>query len=212
MNNFVIEAEAREKTGKAESRRMRRQGLIPAILYGGDKPDVPMTLNALALSKLLDNERFYTSLIDLNIKGQRGKQSALVKAVQWDPMKDTATHIDFHRTSSSDTVHVEVPVHAINYEKCPGCVKGGMIEVIRHTLEVVCRADIIPENFEIDCSDMDIGDVVHVSDIPVTEGVEIPHETNFTVITLVAPTVAEETEEEGEEVAEEEASEAESTE
>jgi len=212
MSDFIIEAESREKTGKGASRRMRRQGLIPAILYGAGKPDVAMTLNQLAINKMLDNERFYTSLLELQIKGQRGKHTALVKAVQWDPMTDTAMHIDFHRASSSDTVHVEVPVHALNFEKCPGCIKGGNLDVIRHTLEVVCRADNIPDSFEIDCSGMDIGDVVHVDDIPTGDGVEIPHEVNFTVITLLAPTVAEEEPEaEAVEAAEAEA-EAESTE
>jgi len=188
MSDFVLEAQLREKTGRNESRRLRRAGRVPAILYGADKPELPISLDARAIVKCLADEHFYTSLIELNIQGSRGKNTALLKDVQWDPVHDTPIHLDFQRVSSSDIVHVEVPVHAVHYEKCPGIVAGGVLEIIRHSLSVTCRADHIPEAIEVDCSSLKIGDAVHIEDITLPEGVEVPHDVNFTVITIAAPT------------------------
>jgi len=117
-------------------------------------------------------------------------------------------HIDFMRVSSSDVVHVTVPVHAVNFEKCPGDIKGGLLEIIRHELEVACRADAIPEAIEVDCSNLDIGDTVHIRDIALPEGVSVPEiehnpELNFTVLNIAAPIKAEPTAESGEESGEE---------
>ncbi len=205
MTDFVIEAELREKTGKAETRRQRRAGKLPAIIYGGDKPDMPILLDQNATSKLLKNEHFFASIIEVNVKGTRGKNSVLLKDSQWDPIYDTAKHLDFMRVSSSDTVHMEVPVVAINHEKCPGIKAGGIIDHVRHVLEVTCRADSIPEHIEVDCSALEIGDTVHIDDVTLPEGVTVAHEVNFTVLNMTAPKKAEATEEEaeaGEETAE----------
>lgn len=208
MSSYILDAEIREKTGKGESRRLRRQGKLPGILYGGNKPEAALCVNSHVLSKLIEDKAFLTSMIELKIKGSRAKNTALVKEVQWDPITDFPVHIDFQRVSSKDTVHIEVPVNTINHEKCPGAIKGGFFDIVRHTLEIVCRADVIPDGINIDCSDLDIGDVVHVEDIPLPEGVEIPHESNFTVLTVLSPTVSEaEAETEGEESEEEGATE-----
>ncbi|HKI60222.1 MAG TPA: 50S ribosomal protein L25/general stress protein Ctc [Mariprofundaceae bacterium] len=191
MTDFVLEAELREKTGKAETRRLRRLGKLPAIIYGGDKPDTPILLDQNDTSKLLKDEHFFTSIIEINVKGSRGKNSVLLKDSQWDPIYDTAKHLDFFRVSSSDTVHVEVPVVAINHEKCPGSVAGGLLDVVRHSLEVTSRADSIPEHIEVDCSNLEIGDSIHIDDITLPEGAEIVHDVNFTVINMAAPKKAE---------------------
>ncbi|MFQ5355909.1 MAG: 50S ribosomal protein L25/general stress protein Ctc [Mariprofundaceae bacterium] len=206
MSSYTLEAEVREQKGKGNARRLRRDGKLPGILYGGSKPEVSLSIDSLSLSKLIEDAGFHTSLLELKIKGASGKNTALVKDIQWDPLTDNAVHIDFHRVSSKDTVHIEVPVVTVGHEKCPGAIKGGFFDSIRHTLEVVCRADLIPDSIEIDCSSMDIGDVVHVEDISLPDGVEIPHDTNFTVLTILAPTVEEapETDEEELTAAEEE--------
>ncbi len=188
MSDFVLEAELREKTGRGEARRLRRAGKLPAVIYGGGKPEIPVTLNALSTSKLLNTEVFHTSIVEIRVKGARGTNKGLVKEVQWHPVRDEAMHIDFLRVSSSDTVHMEVPVRASNHEKCPGVVKGGLVEVIRHVLEVTCRADHIPESIDVDCGNLDIGDSVHVEDLELSEGVEVLHDVNFTVLTIAAPT------------------------
>lgn len=198
MTDFTIEADMREKTGRGEARRLRRAGKMPAVIYGGDKPELPVVLDTMSTSKLLDQEAFYTSIISIKVKGARGDNKALVKDVQWHPVRDEAIHIDFYRVSSSDQVHMEVPVHAINAETCPGVKKGGLLEIIRHSLEVICRADSIPEHIDVDCDGLEIGDSVHIEDVALPEGVQAQHDTNFTVLTIAAPKVEAEPEAEGE--------------
>jgi len=192
MSDFVLEAELREETGRGATRRLRRTGKLPAVIYGGGKPELAITLDTLSMSKLLNTEAFHTSMIDINVKGARGTNTGLVKDIQWHPVRDEAIHIDFHRVSSSDVIQTEVPVIAINHEKCPGMVQGGLLEVIRHTLEVTCRADSIPDSIEVDCTTLNIGDSVHVEDLPLPDGVEVLHDVNFTVLALAAPRVEEE--------------------
>lgn len=203
MSDFKLEAELREKTGKAETRRLRRTGALPAIIYGGDKQDLPIALNALEIGKLLNNEHFHTSMIDIKVKGKRSNDSVILKSVQYDPLRDEAAHLDFLRVSSSDVITLEIPVHAINEGKCPGVKEGGLVEVVRHVLEVSCRADSIPDAINIDCSGLNIGDTVHIEDVKLPEGVKVPHGVDFTVLTVSAPTVhveaAEEEASEGEE-------------
>ena len=200
MTDFVIEAELREKTGRGEARRMRRAGQMPAVIYGGDKPELAITLDTMSTAKLLDQEGFYSSIVDIKVKGSRGANKALVKDVQWHPVRDEAIHIDFFRVSSSDQVHMEVPVHVINADTCPGVKKGGLVEIIRHALEVTCRADSIPEHIDVDCGTLEIGDSIHVEDVTLPDGVSAQHEVNFTMLTIAAPKVekADEEEEEAE--------------
>ena len=198
MTDFVIDAELRETTGKGDARRMRRAGLLPGIIYGGGKTDLPITLNANSIGKLLNEEAFHTSLIEVNVSGKRGENTVLLKDVQWDPIMDTAMHLDFLRVSSSDQVTVEIPVIAMNFEKCPGDVAGGMLDVIRHVLEVTCRADSIPERIEIDCANLNIGDTIHIDDVVLPENAEVQHEVNFTVLNVTAPKGVAEAEEESE--------------
>ena len=191
MTDLIVEAELRETTGKADARRMRRAGLLPGIIYGGGKPDVPLTINANAIGKLLNEEAFYTSMLEVKVKGKRGKNTVLLKDVQWDPLMDTAMHLDFMRVSSADSVTVEVPVIAINFEKCPGDVAGGLLDMIRHVLEVTCRADSIPDSVEVDCANLNIGDTVHIEDIVLPKGAEVQHDVNFTVLNVSAKKAAE---------------------
>ncbi len=191
MSDFVLEAELREETGRSATRRLRLAGKLPAVIYGGGKPELAITLDKLGMDKLLDIEAFHTSMVDIKVKGARGKNAGLVKDIQWHPVRDEAIHIDFHRVSSSDIVQMEVPVNTVNFEKCPGDIRGGLLEIIRHTLEVSCRADSIPDAIEVDCADLDIGDSVHVEDLRLQDGVEVAHDVNFTVLALVAPRIEE---------------------
>ncbi len=205
MTDYVIEAELREETGRSATRRLRRVGKLPGIIYGGGKPDLAITMDFNAVSKLLNEEQFHTSMLEVKVKGSRGKNSVLLKDSQWDPVMDTATHLDFFRVSGKDTITMDVPVIAINYEKAPGIVKGGLIDLIRHSLEITCRADSIPDQIEVDCADMEMGDTVHIDDIPLPEGSEVQHDVNFTVLNLSAPKTAtdEDTDEDTEEDTEE---------
>ncbi len=195
MSDYVVEAELREKTGRAETRRLRRAGKIPGIIYGGGKPELSIAMDYFTISKLLEEEHFHTTLLEISVTGSSGKNTAILKATQWEPIKDTVTHVDFQRVSSSDKIHIEVPVHALNHETCPGVKQGGSLSIIRHSLEVTCRADSIPESIEIDCASMEIGDVVHINDVKLPDGVEVQHDQNFTILNISAPKKAEEVEE-----------------
>jgi len=205
MTDYIIEAELREETGRSATRRLRRTGKIPGIIYGAGKPDLAITMDYNTVSKLLNEEQFHTSMLEVKVKGSRGKNNVLLKDTQWDPIMDTATHLDFFRVSGKDTITMDVPVIAINYEKAPGIVKGGQIDLIRHSLEITCRADSIPDQIEVDCSDMEMGDTVHIDDINLPEGSEVLRDVNFTVLNLSAPKTGETDDEEAVEDAVEDA-------
>jgi len=197
MSDLTIHAELRETTGKANARRMRRAGQIPGIIYGGGKPDLAITLDANATGKFLNTDEFHTSMLEVTVKGKRGKNTVLLKDVQWDSITDNPMHLDFFRVSSSDIVTMDIPVEAINSDTCPGVTQGGMLSLVRYTLEVSSRADAIPDCIEIDCANLEIGDSIHIEDVTLPAGCEVHHDVNFTVLAVVAPTV--ETEEDDEE-------------
>ncbi|MDX8412818.1 MAG: 50S ribosomal protein L25/general stress protein Ctc [Mariprofundales bacterium] len=184
---FTIEAELREGTGRSPARRLRHAGLVPAIIYGGDKPDLPITLNDIALRKPLADPAFYTSLLKVKIEGKKALETVLLKDAQWHPVHEGIMHIDFYRVNAGDTVTVEVPVHALNTDKCPGVIQGGRLDMVRHVLEVSCRADAIPDSIEIECGSLELGDTIHIDDLTLPEGTEVPHEVNFTVLNLAVP-------------------------
>ncbi|MDX8409771.1 MAG: 50S ribosomal protein L25/general stress protein Ctc [Mariprofundales bacterium] len=200
---FTIDAELREETGQRVARRLRRAGKVPAIIYGGDKPDLPIILDDVAMRKPLANDGFYTSLVSIKVKGKRGVETVLLKDAQWHPVSDVVMHLDFYRVKADDVVHVEVPVHPLNAEKCPGVVQGGQLDLVRHVLEVTCMANAIPDAIEVDCSTLELGDTIHVEDLTLMEGVEALHEVNFTILNLAAPKgISAEEEEESEAEAE----------
>ncbi|MDQ6970606.1 MAG: 50S ribosomal protein L25/general stress protein Ctc [Mariprofundus sp.] len=187
MSKLVVEAELREETGRSATRRLRRAGKMPGIIYGGGKPDIAITMDYFTLAKQLNEESFHTSLLQVKVKGSRGKNTVLLKAAQWDPVMDTATHLDFFRVSASDTVTVDVPVVAVNADKCPGVIKGGILDLVRHSLEVTCRADAIPDQIEVYCAQLEVGDTVHIEDVAFPEGSSVQHDVNFTVLNIAAP-------------------------
>ena len=199
MADYVLQAERRAKTGGRTARRVRRAGKVPGIIYGGGKAPVPIALPKTVLAKHLAEEHFHATMIEIALPDE--KATVVLKDVQYDPLTDEPIHVDFQRVRASDRIHITLPVVAVNQEQSPGLTRGGVLEVVRHELEVVCRADAIPEHIEVDCSGLDIGDAVHVEDLKLPAGVEVPHEVNFTVLTIAAPTVGgeEESAEGGEE-------------
>lgn len=195
MTDYVLEAELRENTGKAHTRRLRHAGKLPGIIYGGGKPDLPIILDYNDTAKImLRDEAFYTSMLEIKVKGSRGKNTVLLKDTQWDPIYDTPTHVDFFRVSGSDSVTVSVPVHTLNVEDCPGVKAGGQLSMIRHELEITCRADAIPDNVEIDCAAFELDQIVHIDDIQLPDGMEVIRDVNFTVLSIVEPKRMEEPE------------------
>jgi len=188
MTDYVLEAELRELTGKAHTRRLRHAGKLPGIIYGGGKPDLPITMDYNEIAKImLRDEAFYTSLITVKVKGKRGNNTVLLKDTQWDSIYDTPRHLDFYRVDAADNVQVSVPVMALNLDECPGIKLGGQLQLIRHELEISCRADSIPEHIEIDCAALELDATVHIDDVTLPEGVKSLHDVNYTVLNIAAP-------------------------
>jgi large subunit ribosomal protein L25 len=148
------------------------------------------------LNKLLHQGGFFSTLFDVKVDGKA--ERALARDVQFDPVTDLPVHIDFLRVSAATSVHVEVAVHFLNEDQCPGIKEGGVLNVVRHEIELTCRADAIPQHIDIDLTGLEVGDGIHISMVKLPDGV---HPTitdrDFTIATIAAPTLArEETEEE----------------
>lgn len=185
QNKTALQAEARAKAGKGAARELRRQGKIPAVVYGDKQEPTLISLNGHELSLAIRKKGFHTQLCDLTIDGKT--HLVLPRDVQLEPVYDRPEHVDFLRVSEKTRISVEVPVRAANEKACPGLVKGGVLNFVRHEIEVYCSATNIPEEFIADLTGLDVGESIHIEDLKLPEGVEATTEGNFTVITLVAP-------------------------
>ncbi|HEY1096411.1 MAG TPA: 50S ribosomal protein L25/general stress protein Ctc, partial [Alphaproteobacteria bacterium] len=185
--HFQLAATARERAGKGNARATRKEGRIPAVIYGDNKPPVMVSLDTIPLVKALHTGNFFTHLCDVIVDGQ--KHTVLARDVQMHPVKDHPEHIDFLRVGEKTFVTVEVPVHFQNQDKCPGVRKGGVLNIVLHDLSVRVRADKIPESIDFDLGAMDIGDAVKVSDLKLPAGATALADADNTVATLAAPTV-----------------------
>ena len=155
MSDIVLSVEVRERTGKGGAREARRGGLVPGVLYGGDRGPVAITLKNNELIKAINSGKFLSQMITINHKGET--QTVLTRDVQFDPVRDFPLHVDFQRVDENSVISVEVPVRFLNEEKAPGIKRGGVVNVVRHTIEVYCPAGQIPEAIEIDIEHMNIG-------------------------------------------------------
>lgn len=182
-----LAATARAKAGKGAARAERRNGNIPAVIYGDNKEPVLISLSAKELTKELANKQFYTHLCDLSVDGQT--HLVIPRDVQLHPVTDRPEHADFLRVSAKTVINVEVPVRVTNEEECKGLKAGGVLALIHHTIEVYCKATDIPEEFVVDLTKLEIGDSIHIEDLKLPKGTEPAQEGNFTVLSIVPPTV-----------------------
>jgi large subunit ribosomal protein L25 len=169
--SFVIAAELRRDEGKGASRRLRRlEGKMPAVVYGGDKPAVSISVIRKDFEKHLENEAFYTAIIDITVDGTT--EHVLLKDLQRHPSKDSAVHADFLRVVADKLLKVHVPLHFINETSCTGVkLGGGMIQHQATDIEVQCLPKDIPEFIEVDMLNVEAGQIVHISDLTLPEGV-----------------------------------------
>jgi large subunit ribosomal protein L25 len=169
---FEFAAEVREDKGKGASRRLRRLAdQVPAILYGGDKDPQPLTLIRKDLEKALENEAFYSHVLTINVG--KTKEKAILKDLQRHPAKDRVMHADFMRVSDDVKIKVNVPIHFLNEDNCVGVkTEGGMVQHSETDVEVLCLPANIPEYVEVDMLEVAVGDIIHLSDIKLPEGVE----------------------------------------
>lgn len=206
MELIELSAKTREVTGKGAARKLRSNNEIPAIVYGAKKDPEMLSINAIDFIKIIREHGSMGLFFNLNIDGDSGKKkSVMLKDMQMDTFSLNYLHVDLHEIDMSKTVTISVQVEAIGKSK--GVKDGGILQIIRRELDVICKPTDAPDTIQIDITDLDVGDAVHVEDIDLGENIEIPHEVNFTVITIIAPSLDDKEEgEEGEEVMEDEAS------
>jgi len=201
----TIPAQPRTGTGKGPARATRRNGRVPAVVYGAKKDPSLISLDPRDLMRALRAGSFMATVFDVDVEGKA--ERVLPRDVQFDPLSDAPLHVDFLRVSAATTVTVNIPVAFLNEEEAPGLKRGGLLNVVRHDIEANCRADAIPHHIEVDLTGLDIGDSVHISMVPLPDGVQPTiTDRDFTVATIAAPTVVQE---EAAEVAAEEAAEGE---
>ncbi|HUH49381.1 MAG TPA: 50S ribosomal protein L25/general stress protein Ctc [Mycoplana sp.] len=198
--SYELKAQTRERVGKGSSRELRRNGLIPAVIYGDKKAPLSIALSTKEVTQRIHAGGFMTTVATIDVNGE--KISVLPKEYQLDPVRDFTMHVDFLRVSADSKVTVQVPVHFINEEKSPGIKVGGMLNVVRHDVELHCPANAIPEFLTVDLDGLKIGDSIHISQIKLPKGTSpVIADRDFTVATIVGTAAAK-----GEEAAEGEAS------
>ena len=185
---IALPAQVRERAGKGPARAVRRSGRVPGVIYGAKQDPLLISLDPRDLLKALRTGSFLATVYDLEMSG--AKERVLPRDVQFHPVTDAAIHVDFLRVSATTTVTVHIPVEFLNEEDCPGLKRGGLLNVVRHDIEMVCRADAIPPHIDVDLSGLDIGDSVHISMVKLPDGVRPTiTDRDFTIATIAAPTV-----------------------
>jgi len=184
----VMAATAREKVGKGSARASRREGHVPAVIYGDGKPPLSITVERKQLVRDLETGSFFTSIYDVQVDGTGNR--VLPRDVQLHPVTDIPMHVDFLRIGANTTVAVEVPVEFLNEDTCPGLRQGGVLNVVRYAVEVSCRPDLIPNSIVVDLAGAEMGDSLHISAVELPEGVTATiTDRDFTIATIAAPTV-----------------------
>ena len=178
VGSFEFDAEIRTNTGKGDARRSRRLGKIPAIVYGGGAEPVKLFLTHHRVLKALQNEAVYSHVLTLRFDGKEEK--AILKAMERHPSRPIIMHMDFQRINENDTIRVHVPLHFINQDTSLGVKKGGAISHALVEVEVICLPQNLPEFIEVDMAKVDVGGMVHLSDLQVPAGVEIAELTHGT--------------------------------
>jgi large subunit ribosomal protein L25 len=183
-----LAAVTRSGTGKGAARSVRREGRVPGVIYGGGEKAEPISVDYKELNKLVYAGRFLTSIFELEIGGR--KERVLPRDYQLDVVTDKPVHVDFLRLRAGSRIRIGVPVHVVNREASPGVKKGGAVNLVLHSIELLAPADSIPEAITIDLTGLDFHDSVHVSAIKLPEGCRpADAKTDFTVVTIVPPTV-----------------------
>ena len=183
-----IAVAARPQAGKSAARATRRAGRVPGIVYGDRQEPTLISVEPRELGRELHRPGFFATLFDLSLDGQRIR--VLPRDVQFDPVKDHPIHVDFMRVSATTRVHVNVPVRFTNEAQSPGLKRGGVLNVVRHTIELICTADRIPTDVTIDLTGLDIGDSVHIGAVTLpAEVTPAIADRDFTIATIAPPTV-----------------------
>lgn len=183
---LTLPAETRERAGKGASRALRREGRVPAVVYGGNEEPLSIHVEEKELRRQLGTGHFFNSVVEVEVGGN--KLRTLPKDVAFHPVTERPLHVDFLRVSKNAKVHVNVPVVFINEEASPGLKKGAVLNIVKHELDLVCEADKIPDDIIIDVTGLEIGDSIHISHVKLPAGSESGiTDRDFTIATIVAP-------------------------
>jgi large subunit ribosomal protein L25 len=182
----IIQAQTRTGTGKGVARQLRRAARIPAVLYGAGTASLSLSVDRKTWLRLQEKEagslrtKPQTLVID-----EQQRQLVLLRDVQYHPLTEAPLHLDLLRFDPNREIDIEVPVDIVDEDQCPGLKRGGMVQLIRRELDITCVAGKIPESIIVSVAGLDIGDVIHISEMTLPEGVEVHREVDFTVVTIV---------------------------
>jgi large subunit ribosomal protein L25 len=180
-----LAATVRSGTGKGAARSVRREGKIPAVIYGGGEAATPISLNYRDVNKLIYAGHFLTTIFEIEIDGKA--ERAIPRDYQLDVVRDTPLHVDFLRLKAGSKIKVAVPVHFLNQEVAPGIKRGGSLNVVLHTVDLLAPADNIPESITVDLAGLDFNDSVHIQSVKLPEGATPIDKSNFTIATIAPP-------------------------
>ena len=185
-DQLTLSAEARDRAGKGASRALRRENRVPAVIYGMNEEPLMVHVEEKALNKALGTGHFMNTVVMVEVGGK--KVRTLPKDVAFHPVSDRPLHVDFLRVAKNASVHVNVPVRFDNEDASPGLKRGGVLNVVRHELELVVDADKIPDDIVVDLTGLEVGDSIHITDIKLPKGSESAiDDRDFTIATIVAP-------------------------
>ncbi len=187
--SFTFGADRRDKQGKGASRRLRHHGKVPAILYGGGQPPQALVLDQQNLLTMIDNEKFYSSIVQLKIESDT--TPAIIKDVQMHPARNVVVHVDLQRVVESEQIRIRLPLHFRNQASAPGVkTQGGIVSHLVADVEVACLPNDLPEFLEVDMAEMNLNDTRFLSDIPLPQGViitDLVHGKNRPVVSIHSP-------------------------
>ncbi|MGE5535753.1 MAG: 50S ribosomal protein L25/general stress protein Ctc, partial [Acidobacteriota bacterium] len=178
-------ATARPKSGKGAARAERRAGRVPGVIYGDNKPPMTISLDHQEIRQRIFGGRFLTTLYNLDVDGT--KHRVIPRDFQLDPVKDFPIHVDFLRVAEGATIRVNIPVHVRNADQSPGVKRGGAVNIVTHTIEVICPADAIPDSIEVDIAGLEINYSKHLSDVQLPPNVRVLAQGDITLVTVVPP-------------------------
>jgi large subunit ribosomal protein L25 len=191
--SFEVVAETRNDQGKGASRRLRRAGKVPGILYGGKGEPSNVTLNQLKLLNVIGDEKFYSTIVSLKLDGRA--EQAIIKDVQMHPAKNQVLHVDVQRVLADQPIRIHLPIHFINANTSPGVkVQGGIVSHLKSDIEISCLPKDLPEALEVDMGQMNLNETIFVKDVPLPPGVTIPELVqgrNSPVVSIHSPRVEE---------------------
>jgi len=187
MSDIInLVAQPRDRAGKGVARATRREGRVPAVIYGGKEPPVLVALELKDLARRAHSAAFFNHLIELDVDGK--KHRVLPRDVQFHPLNENPIHVDFLRVAKDATIEVAVPVEFINQDASPGLKRGGVLNIVRHEIDLVCPVEAIPDHITIDMTGFEVGDSVHISHVKLPANVTSSiADRDFTIATIVAP-------------------------